>query len=278
MTWTDLQRLFDRAIFLTMNLKKLLFAFCVLVLAGLVVVFFRGMAVEAGSWATQSLTFMAIFLCAGIVMAGGIVLTRVYHDEVKRKPVSYRQIVMRSWYLQVGAAYFTVPIILAYIVLWTLLGFFSLLNSLPGIGGFFAVVLAPAPFLIHLGAVLLCALTVGVLFYVTPIVALRGINHMRVSRLLLERIKTDVLSNLAMLLLASAPLLLIFALLSIAAELTGSAGFTSHDPLQNVLQWFFIMLPYVALVSPGVVFFFNFAAEAHVHFQSHLRHEEGSPI
>lgn len=276
MNWIDLQRLFDRAFYLTLNLKKLVFTCCVLALAGLLVVFFRGMAVEAGSWATQSLTFMAIFLCAAIVMAGGIVLIRVYHDEVKRKVVSYRQILMRSWHLQIGAAYFTIPVILAYLVLWTLLGFFSLLNSLPGIGGLFAVVLAAAPFLINLGAVLLCALTICILFYVTPIVALRGMNHLRVSRMLLERVKGDILGNLAMLALASAPFSLIFGLLSMAGSLTGSAGFTSHDPLQNVLQWFFIMLPYVALISPGVVFFFNFAAEAHVYFQQHIR-PEGTP-
>ncbi len=207
-------------------------------------------------------------------MAGGIVLTRVYHDEVKRKEVSYRQIVLRSWHLQVGAAYFTVPIILAYLVLWTLLGFFYLLNNLPGIGGLFAVVLAFAPFLINLVAVLLCAATAVILFYVTPIVALRGINHLRVSRLLLERLQNDILGNLCMFLLASVPFVLIFGLLLLAGSLTDSAGFTSTDPVQNVLQWFFIMLPYVALISPGVVFFFNFAAEAHVYYQQHARHEE----
>jgi hypothetical protein len=38
----------------------------------------------------------------------------------------------------------------------------------------------------------------------------------------------------------------------------------ADDSLHIVLQWFFIMLPFTALLSPAVVFFFNFATEAHV--------------
>ncbi|MES2123025.1 MAG: hypothetical protein V4492_09700, partial [Chlamydiota bacterium] len=30
------------------------------------------------------------------------------------------------------------------------------------------------------------------------------------------------------------------------------------------LQWFFIMLPFSALLTPALIFFFNFAAESHV--------------
>jgi uncharacterized membrane protein len=60
------------------------------------------------------------------------------------------------------------------------------------------------------------------------------------------------------------PLMLVVGLLILAAALTGLTYFTPTHVAAIAFQWFFIMIPFAALLSPAVVFFFNFAAESFV--------------
>lgn len=264
MNLSEIQFIFNRAASLTFTLKKLLLAFVVLALCGLLVVFFRGLAINAGQWILMSLTFMPFFLCAGVLLSTGIVLTRLYHDEIKRKPVKYREVLNNSWEMVIGASYFSIPIILSYLLLWMLLGIFVLLKQIPGLGEFFGVILVFAPFLLNLGTLILCVLNLAMLFFVTPVVALKGLNRIRVTQTIIKRLKSDPFSNIILSLIATFPLLVFLSLLVLAAFLTESVCYMCDNPLHNVLQWFFIMIPFTALLSPAVVFFFNFAAEAHV--------------
>jgi len=266
----DLQFSFNRALSLTFCKKKLFLCFSILALCGLLVVFFRGLAIGASEWILMSLTFLPFFLCAGVLLSTGIVLIRIYHDEIKRKPIKYNEILGRSWELIIGASYFSIPIILSYLVLWIFLGFFVLLKQIPGFGEVFGVILAFAPFLLNLGTLILCLLNLGLLFFVTPILALKGTNRMQVAELLSRRLKSDVFSNLLLALVAIFPLVCFTGILVLAAFLTGAACNTCASPLHNVLQWFFIMIPFTALLSPAVVFFFNFAAESHVLIQKEI--------
>lgn len=266
MTLSDIQFAFNRASSLSYSPIKLLVAFAMLALCGLLVVFFRGLAIGASEWTLMSLTFLPFFLCAGLLLSTGILLIRIYHDEIKQKAVDYRAIFFKSWELMVGAFYFSIPIILSYLLLWICLGIFVLLLQTPGIGEILGVLLSFAPFLLNLGILVLCLLNVTMLFLVTPIVALKGLNRTRLTQLLSIRLKGDVFSNLVLGILALLPLMIIGGLLVLAAFLTGSVCTICENPLHNVLQWFFIMIPFTALLSPAVVFFFNFAAEAHVLF------------
>jgi hypothetical protein len=271
MNLNDVQFIFNRATSLTFVKKKLLLVFIVLALCGLLIVFFRGLAINAGQWMMMSLTFLPFFLCAGVLLSTGIVLTRIYHDEIKKKPISYREILSNTFELIVGASYFSIPIILSYLLLWMLLGIFVLLKQIPGIGEFFAVILVFGPFLLNLGALVLCVLNLAMLFFVTPVVALKGLNRIRVTQILVKRLKSDMFSNIFLALVATFPLLVFIGLLTLAAFLTGTVCYNCENPLHNVLQWFFIMIPFTALLSPAVVFFFNFAAEAHVLLQKHAQ-------
>lgn len=264
MTLSDIQFIFNRALQMTFNARKLFFMFVVLALSGILVVFFRGLAVTSGLWVTLSLTFLPIFLLAGVLMSAGILLIRIYHDEMKKKPVSYREVLAKSWEIVIGASYFSVPIVLCYLLLWMLLGIFFLLRQIPGLGDIIGVILSFAPFLINLGTLVLCVLNIAVLFFVTPIVALKGLNRTTVTQTLAKRFKTDIFSNCLLGMIATFPLVVFVGLLVGAAILTGSICQTCDDPLHTVLQWFFIMIPFTAFLSPAVVFFFNFAAESHV--------------
>lgn len=274
MSLNDIQFIFNRALSLTFERKKLLFVFIVLALCGLLVVFFRGLSINAGQWILMSLSFLPFFLCAGLLLSLGIVLIRSYHDEIKRKEVNFLEIINKSWEVIIGASYFTIPIILSYLLLWIFLGIFVMLKQVPAVGDIFSVILVFGPFLLNLGSLILCLFNFAILFFVTPIVALKGSNRIRVTQLLVNRWKADVFSNVVLALFSVLPFLIVTGLLLFAAFLTGTVCFHCENPLHNVLQWFFIMIPFTALLSPAVIFFFNFAAEAHVLMQKEAQKKE----
>lgn len=260
----DLSLVFNRALSFTFSRKKLFLVFCILALSGLSIVFFRGLALHAGQWVRLSLTFLPIFICAGILLATGIFLIRVYHDEVKNREVNYRNILASSWELLIGSSYFAIPIILSYLLLWMLLGLFVLLGEIPGIGEFFSVILSFAPFIIHLGTLVLCLLSLGLLFFIGPVIALKGTDKGAIVRMTAERLKKDPFSNTLLMIISLLPALFILGLLILSAELTGTICLDCKTSLQTILKWFFMMLPFAAFLTPAVIFFFNYAAEAHI--------------
>lgn len=264
MQLSDIQLLFNRAFKLTFCKKKLLMVSIILALCGLLVVFFRGLAQFANYWVVQSLTFIPLFLCAGILLSAGILLIRIYHDEIKGRPVKYRDLLANSWEIIIGASYFAIPIILSYLILWMAMGIFILLEEIPGIGSFFMAILAFGPFLLNLGSLLLCLLSLMMLYFITPVVALKGTNRIQLANILARRLQADIFSNLLLGLVALLPLIFSLGMLISAVFLTETICVTCEKAPYNVLQGFFIMIPFAAMLSPAVVFFFNFAAESHV--------------
>lgn len=267
MDFQTLSHIFNRACVHTFSRKKLFFVFCVLALSGLLAVFFRGLALHANQWIKLSLTFLPIFICTGILLSAGILLIRIYHDEIKQKDINYWNVLSRSWEVTIGASYFAIPIIFAYLLLWMLLGIFVLLSEIPIVGEFFGAILAFAPFIINLGTLILCLLGLGILFVIAPVIALKGLEGGAVFQLAMKRLEKNPFANLILIILALLPLACIIILLLLALFLTGTLCVDCNDSLQTVLRWFFIMLPFTAMLSPPVIFFFNFAAEAHVLMQ-----------
>jgi hypothetical protein len=275
MTFSDLQLMFNRAFDLSFSKKKFWLVFSILALCGVMVVFFRGLAVGANEWLLLSLTFLPIFMCAGVLLSLGIVLIRIYHNEIKKKEIRYAEILSQSWEMMIGASYFCIPIILSYLLLWMLLGIFFLLREIPGVGPFFSAIFAFGPFLINLGTLILCLLSLAILFFVTPVLALKGLNRLQIAQTLTKRVKDNMFSNIILAVIATFPLWVIVGLLSLAAWLTGSVCFSCNTPLHQILQWFFTMIPFTAVLTPAVIFFFNFAAEAHVMIMKSLREAQG---
>ena len=264
MTLNDIRFIFNRALSLSFCPRKLMIAFVVLAMCGLLVVFFRSLAINAGEWIQLSLTFLPVFLCTGVLFSMGIILIRGYHDEIKKREISYRQILAKSWEIVIGASYFCIPMILCYLLLWMMMGMFFLFRETPVVGEAFGVILSFAPFLINFGSLLLCLLSLCVLFFVTPALALKGLGGMQVSQDLFRRLNADAFSNLLLLLISLIPLGATIGILCLSAWMTGSLCYACDSAVFITLRWFFIMVPFVALLSPGVVFFFNFAAESHV--------------
>jgi len=260
----ELEIIFNRALLRSCSRKKLFFIAPVLFVCGVMTVLCRVLAIGAGRWVLMSLTFLPIFLCGGLLLAAGVVLIRMYHNEIKLLPTSFRKLFSDSWEVMIGVSYLSLPLILAYLLLWTILGIFYLLAEIPSIGSAIGVILSFGPFLIVLGSIILSILSVNLLFFVTPQVALKSGVKRKLAEDVIRRLKANPFRNLLYLILALLPTLISVAFLSLAAMLTGMHLSTASAPLSIGLQWFFVMLPFCCLLAPSIVFFFNFSAEAYV--------------
>lgn len=274
MNLSDIQFSFNRAFLRSFSFKKNFLVFAILALCGVFIVFCQGLRLNAqNNWVSMSLVFLPFFLCSGILLATGIILIRLYHDEVKQKEISYRELVAKSWEIILGASYFSIPAILLYLLLWMLLGIFVLLEEIPLVGPFFSAILSFAPFLLNLATLLLCLLVIGLLFFVTPILALKGLSRTVVTSSLLNRLKADIFSNLFLFLIGVLPLLFAFLILLSSAYLTTRFCEPCSHPVQITLQLFFIMIPFAAFLAPTVIFFYNFAVESHVLIHTKINKE-----
>lgn len=265
MNLRNIQFSFNRAFSKTFSFKKNFLMFSILALCGIFIVFCQGLRMNTlNHWISMSLVFFPFFLSTGVLLAAGIVLIRLYHDEIKQKAISYRELLLKSWEIILGASYFSIPIILLYLLLWMLLGIFVLLGEIPGLGAFFSAILAFAPFVLNVATLALCIFVIGLLFLVTPIIALKGLSRTTVTTSLLNRMKADVFSNFLLFAIGILPLAICFFVLLMAAFLTTKFCEPCRHTVQMILQQFFIMIPFVAFISPSVIFFFNFAAESNM--------------
>jgi hypothetical protein len=272
MKFEDVEHIFNRALKFSFSKKKILFLFPVLVICGLMLVFCRALAVSAGQWVVLSLTFLPVFLSSGLLLSAGVVLARVYHHEVKMIPLSFKKILSQSWELLIGVSYLTFPLMLVYLFLWMLMGIFYLLKEIPALGDVLGVVLAFGPFLLVLGSLVLSFFNLFILFFATPHIALNSRLKLKLAEDVYRRFSQNLFSNLILFLLGIVPLLLIVGILSLAAFLTGVNFFMKTETLAIALQWFFIMIPFCAILTPGILFFFNFAVESYALMQKKHSH------
>lgn len=267
MNFTDICGAFNRSLSYMGSRKKLILTYAVLLVCGLLVIFFRGIASQSGPWTLMSLTFLPIFISSGFLLALGILLIRIYHDEVKQRPINYWDITAKSWDTVVGASYFSIPILLAYLAVWLVFAVFMLLKAIPGVGDFFAVILAFVPFTLNIATLALCVLSWAILFFVSPLVALRGMDRFRVIEALGQRIKKDPFSHILLAIVGIIPLKIVGFIALLAVWMTEAMCFSCMGPLSRIVESFFIMIPLAAVLTPVTIFFFNFAAETHILLQ-----------
>lgn len=262
MSWEQLEKIFDRAIKYSLSRKKIFVVFPLLVLCGLLLILCQALAIGAGEWVLLSLTFLPIFLSSGILLAGGSILIRMYHHDLRGTEFSLRRVLQKSWQMLLNISYLALPLLLTYLLLWMVMGLFYLLQEIPGIGEAVGVVLAFGPFLLVLGSILLSVFSLIVLFFVTPEAALKTGVKLKLIAGVYLRLKQGVFSNLIFLVIGVLPLVICLGLLYLAATVTGGSFLAESSAFSLVLQRFFIMVPFCALLAPSVVFFFNFATES----------------
>ena len=263
MTLQEIEKAFHRAIFLSFSKKKCLLAFPTLVLCGILVVFCKALSHEASNWISLSLTFLPILLSSGLLLALGVLLIRIYIHESKQLSLSFKRLIGGSVDLMLGTTYLSVPPVLLYLCLWVVMGIFFLLQEIPGIGPFFAVVFSFAPFLLIFATLLLCIFNIGLLFFVAPAAAMQPLKRVRLAQRVFRGFAQKMFSSTLLFIISLLPIAIVGGLLWIAADLTDVRFLIAEKSLGVALQWFFIMLPFAALLSPLVVFFFQFAAESY---------------
>lgn len=263
MNWTDLERAFNRAVLLSVSRRKLGLAFPVLVLCGILSVFCRAASFGTSEWVSMSFAFLPILLSSGILLALGVLLVRLHHHEAKQIAVDFKKLISGSIDLIVGTSYLSILPILAYLSLWILLGIFFLLQEIPMLGDFLSVFFSFGPFLLIFGSLLLCIFNLGLLFFVAPAAALQPLKRIPLAKRMWDLLSRQLLTSAILFFIAFVPIGLVGGLLCLAAILTDVSFLVGTHSLSVALEWFFIMLPFCAIMTPAVVFFFNFAAESY---------------
>jgi hypothetical protein len=262
-TWNELEKSFNKAVAFSFSQRKALLTFCALAMCGIFVVFCRALALSASDWVAMSLAFLPILMSAGVLLSLGVLLVRMYSHETKQLALPMSRLFAGSFDVILGTLYLSVPPVLIYLALWIVLGFFYLLRGVPGVGDFFSVLFAFGPFLLILSSIGLCLFNLCMLFFVAPAVAIQQGKRLGVARRILFVLKGRVFSAGVLLLVALIPLGCIVFLLCLSAFLTNGAFSVSDYSLSVALEWFMIMLPFCAVLTPAVVFFFNFSAESY---------------
>ncbi|MEI6243267.1 MAG: hypothetical protein WCP39_07710, partial [Chlamydiota bacterium] len=198
-----------------------------------------------------------------ILLSLGVFLIRIYHHEVTNLKFHYRKVLASSWELIIGTSYFAIPSVLLYLLLWICFGIFLLLKEIPFIGPTIGVVLAFAPFLIILSSIVLVLFNFGLLFFVSSAVALKPMHRLAMAQGIFANIKKNLFTSLCLFFVALFPLACVVGVLSLAAVLTGAIYLDDTGLLSVTLQWFFIMIPFSAILTFPTVFFFHFAAETY---------------
>ncbi|MGL4540352.1 MAG: hypothetical protein ACRCU0_05185 [Candidatus Rhabdochlamydia sp.] len=260
MTWNDIEICFNRALRLSFSIKKLLFVFIVLWCCGFTLLLCKSLGSETQEWLMLNWSFLPFFTLGILALSLGVLLIRLYHDELKGKRINYGKTFTLSKRVMVEIAYLGMPLIIGYLTVWTILGLFYLIKELPQVGWTLGVFLSFGPFLLFLSVVCLVVLFFLLFFFLTPIVALRDCLPREWIKYMLIRISRSVFTNFMLFVVAVIPLACILGLLKISLEMTHTFYLSSTNPLDLVL----IMLPVSILLAPGVVFFFQFAAESHI--------------
>lgn len=268
MTWTELEKCFNRAFYLSFSRKRLILTFPPLLLCGVLVVFCRALSHDATPWLKLCLGFLPIFLSSGVLLGLGVVLARIYSAKPEHSALSLRRLMSSSIDLMIGISYIAVPSLLIYLVFWIFLGVFFLLKEIPGIGEFFSVVFSFGPFILIFGSLILCLINLGLLFFVAPAATLLSMRRGSLAKRVFDSLKKRVFSAIVLLIIGMIPLLFVSWLLYFSALLTNTSFFLSEDSLSVAMEWFFVMIPFAALMTPSVVFFFNFSTESYALLQT----------
>ena len=264
MSWNDIDRMFHRALKFCFSKKKFLFTYPLVASCGVFITLFRALSEGAGDWVRLKFSFFPVFITASILLATGIVLIRAYHNEVKGLCFSFRELGKKSWDLIVSATYLTLPLSMAYLMLWSVIGFFYILKEIPVIGTIASILISFIPFLLVLSFIILAIVNMLVIFFLTPAVALRSQCSFEMVIQQWKTIQTRLLTHLTLLLFALLPVALVLGILYFAGYLTESAYLIGSSGLSYFGQQLVTSLAFSALTTPIAIFFFNFAAESYI--------------
>lgn len=262
MTWVELEKSFHRAFLQSFSWNKAILVFPALVLCGIVVVFCRALRFGASEWMSLGLNFLPILLCSCALLSVGVLVIRMYLYEQKGLKITWKKLFIGSLSAIMGTSYLSIPLIVLYILLWMILGVFFLMKEIPGVGHVVNTLFVFIPFLLIFCMGLLCIISVALLFFVAPAAAKFSLKRMQVAKIARSLVEKRFLTRLAFFLTALLPLGALTALLMGAGMFTQISFSYEEKSWTLALQWFFLIFPLAAMLTPFVIFFFQFAVEA----------------
>ncbi len=249
MTLKDLAALFNRSCEGILNLQKLLSIFFVLIVSGLVFLSFQFFIVHSPNWLKLPLIVIPFFITCFLLMLCGSDLCQ----PAKEKRFFFD---LKNW---LPASYFYFPLVLTAIVSAILFALLMLVKAIPIFGTFAGILLAFVPFLLNFVLLLLVVAAVCMLFFFTPLIEK---NKDLDLKTLLKRFRRDIFTHLLHFIFALLPLAIIYVLCVKALKWT-VLGYGAGDGLNVLmLQGLFILIPFAALLSFPLLFFFNFSRES----------------
>lgn len=271
MTWDELELIFNRALRFSFSRKKLLFILPIAMACGFITALSRAISFHVSDWVHLNLVFLPIFLCGSLLLLAGVILTRIYHHEVKGLEVDFRKVLLQSRALFLAIFHLAVPLFFAYSVLWMLLGVFYLIKMMLPMGDLVTAVLSFGPFLLVLAALVLSLFNLLLLFFATPQAALTSDYRPQQLKEILFLARENPFLTFVLPLLGIFPIIFVSGLLTLAAVVTDLMYVTAGSQLSIALKWFFTMLPFSVLLAPSIIFFFNFSAESYVLLQRKIK-------
>lgn len=263
MIFKDFERCFKRAVSHCYDKKKIFFTIPFLFLCGVIIVFCKTLSYFASGWVTLCLIFLPIFFLFAVLYILGVFLVKIYYNEVKNQKFSYTEVIKKTFGTAIETLNISLLGTLVFFVLWIVFGFFAAIKEIPHIGDFIGVMISIVPFLIVLTSVLLCVFNFSALFFVVPVMVLKGSRRLELIREVIKNLKKNVFISISFFLFSLILIFFICFILIAAAILTKICFPVSTDYLYNGLQWFFMMIPLVVFFAPVVIFFFNISCETY---------------
>lgn len=245
----------NRALRYCLSKLKFFSVFFILLGSSFVWIFFNSLSTHLDEKMVISLAFIAALFIFGMMLSMGVFLIRIYYHEVKQLKIQCIKIIQDSWQMMIKAFYLGSLTIFVYVALWMalFLGFF--VSQIPNIGSFFIF----APYLLLFLSLMLLVGNGLFLFFITPIIALsKGKQFISES---IKRMKYNYFYNVFSFIIGVFPLGIITGLLYITKILLRAFETPLMNPFSEAVRSVFLFAPICAILTPFVIFFFNFSAE-----------------
>jgi len=267
MTINQFLNIIKRAFLYSFNKKKLFFTYPFLIICGFFVIFFKAVSFGGDNWIDLCLIFMPILLSISVLYILGVFLSKIYYLEVKKMKVSYREVIKTSINSIIHTLHISLPPILLFLIIWIFFGLLVMVKEIPHVGKFIGSLIFIAPFFLVLLSILITIASFLLLFFATPVIALKLQNVFEILKEVFKNFKKNIFVCSINFVVAISFSFIVFLILLSSFVITQKCFYIPYDKFDTILQWLSCIAIFVFTISPFVIFFFNFAIEIFNYFQ-----------
>ncbi|NGX56608.1 MAG: hypothetical protein K1060chlam5_00851 [Candidatus Anoxychlamydiales bacterium] len=252
---------FNRAIKNSFQKKKLILTFFTLFLCSFLFVFASSISFLNSSFARLALLFLPVFLSFTLLFVLGIVLIKIYVNEVKNIKLNFLNLLKDLIFSINKSISLSFSYILVFLILFIIFSIFVFVKEIPHIGAIVGSILSFIPFLIVMLSIILLIANMLTLFFLSPIITLSNIKSLKIIKECYQNFKNNIFLNILFFLIAILPGVFIIILLSISTKITNLSYVIETNIVSFFIKNLIIALQYSIFLTPAIIFFFNFAAE-----------------